>query len=444
MRDEVGQLSESFNDMLSHLQVRELALDERNRELARSNSDLEHAVQEATEARRVAEQAAHVKAMFLANMSHEIRTPINGILGMTELLLNSPLDARQGQQVKTLLNSGRSLLNIINDILDISKLEAGKLVITPADFELRPMVQDLMSLFQQSAEEKGLLLDMQIADAVPQACRADAGRLRQILANLLGNALKFTEKGRVSLKVGVVEPPGARTVLRFEVTDTGIGIAPLQHRSIFEEFNQGDSSAARRYGGTGLGLAIAQHLTRLMGGQMGLNSQPGAGSTFWFQLPVEIAAVPVAVPLRGHESTPSKASPAGWSRLDYSCRVLVVEDHIVNQMVVRSMLELMGCSAEVAGGGHEGVQAALHKPFDLILMDCQMPDIDGYEATRQIRRWEAQQPGVRHIPIVALTAHAMQGDQEKCAAAGMDDYLSKPCSSQTLFGMLQRWTRAPA
>lgn len=223
-----------------------------------------------------------------------------------------------------------------------------------------------------------------------------------------------------------------------------MALPPLQHRSIFEEFNQGDSSAARRYGGTGLGLAIAQHLTRLMGGQMGLNSQPGAGSTFWFQLPVEIAAVPVAVPLRGHESSPSKASPAGWSRLDYSCRVLVVEDHIVNQMVVRSMLELMGCSAEVAGGGHEGVQAALHKPFDLILMDCQMPDIDGYEATRQIRRWEAQQPGVRHIPIVALTAHAMQGDQEKCAAAGMDDYLSKPCSSQTLFGMLQRWTRAPA
>ncbi len=450
VNDEIGQLSDSFNDMLSHLQVRELALDERNRELARSNQNLEQAVQQATEARRVAEQAAHVKAMFLANMSHEIRTPINGILGMTEVLLNSPLSPQQGQQVQTVLDSGRSLLNIINDILDISKLEAGKLVITPADFDLRGVLQELLSLFQQSAREKGLLLEMNIAASVPQTCHADAGRLRQILANLLGNALKFTEKGQVRLKVELSQQSGTRAILKFEVIDTGIGISELQHLSIFEEFNQGDSSAARRYGGTGLGLAIAQHLTRLMGGHMGLQSKPGAGSNFWFTLPVEVVAGLTAKDAPG---APGRAKPARpeWTKLDYPCRVLVVEDHVVNQMVVRASLEMMGCTTEVAGGGQEGVQAALARQFDLILMDCQMPDVDGYEATRQIRAWELQQgkqgqqagSQTRRMPIVALTAHAMQGDREKCEAAGMDDYLSKPCSAEALFEMLQRWTRPP-
>ncbi len=436
--DEVGQLSDSFNDMLSHLQIRGQALDERNRELARSNSNLELAVHEATEARRVAEQAARVKAMFLANMSHEIRTPINGILGMTELLLRSPLSPGQGKQVQIVLDSGRSLLNIINDILDISKLEAGKLVITPADFDLKRVLEELLNLFQQSARAKGLLLELNVAAAVPQACHADAGRLRQILANLLGNALKFTAKGRVSVLVRVAQQSGTSATLKFEVSDTGIGIAAAQHSTIFEEFNQGDSSTTRRYGGTGLGLAISQQLTRLMGGQMGLRSQTGAGSTFWFTLPVEVVAAP-ALP-----DNAARRSLVGESRLGYPCRVLVVDDHVVNQLVVRTSLEMMGCTTHVAGGGHEGVKAACSEVFDLVLMDCQMPDIDGYEATRQIRQWEAGQ-GLGHVrlPIVALTAHAMQGDREKCEAAGMDDYLSKPCSAQTLFEMLQRWTRQP-
>lgn len=439
--DEVGQLSESFNDMLSHLQVRDLALDERNRQLARSNLNLEQAVQEATEARRVAEQAARVKAMFLANMSHEIRTPINGILGMTELLLRSPLSPDQGKQVQIVLDSGRSLLSIINDILDISKLEADKLVITPADFDLRQALEELLNLFQQSAREKGLLLELNIDASAPQACRADAGRLRQILANLLGNALKFTERGQVSVKVSVMERGGNRATLKFEVRDTGIGIPVVQHSTIFEEFNQGDSSTTRRYGGTGLGLAIAQHLTRLMGGQMGLQSQTGEGSTFWFTLPVEVPVVP-APALLDHAR---KEAPPVELKLAYPFRVLVVDDHLVNQLVVRTTLELMGCTTLVAGGGKEGVRAACEQTFDLVLMDCQMPEIDGYEATRQIRQWEAQRaPGHARLPIVALTAHAMQGDREKCEAAGMDDYLSKPCSAQALFEMLRRWTKPPA
>lgn len=439
--DEVGQLSDSFNDMLSNLQIRGQALDDRNRELARSNLNLEQAVQEATEARRVAEQAARVKAMFLANMSHEIRTPINGILGMTELLLRGPLSPDQGKQVQIVLDSGRSLLSIINDILDISKLEAGKLVITPTDFDLKRALGELLNLFQQSAREKGLLLELNIAASVPQACRADAGRLRQILANLLGNALKFTEKGQVSVKVSVSEQTGTSAILKFEVMDTGIGIPAAQHSTIFEEFNQGDSSTTRRYGGTGLGLAIAQHLARLMAGQMGLQSKPGEGSTFWFTLPVDVVAMPASA-LLDHAK---KESSPGDFKLAYPCRVLVVDDHLVNQLVVRTTLDLMGCATHVAGGGKDGVQAALEQSFDLVLMDCQMPDIDGYEATRQIRQWEAMQgPAHGRVPIVALTAHAMQGDREKCEAAGMDDYLSKPCSAQALFEMLQRWTGSPA
>jgi signal transduction histidine kinase/ActR/RegA family two-component response regulator len=440
--DEVGQLTQGFNEMLAHLQAREIALAERNRQLAQSNRELALAVEQATQARLVAEQAAYVKSMFLANMSHEIRTPMSGILGMTELLLESPLNTEQRSHVQTVLDSGRALLSIINDILDFSKIEANKMVLSPSDVKLRNLLRDLMQLFQRSAELKGLSLKLSVNSAVPHWCRVDAGRLRQILANLLGNAIKFTNTGHVQLRVIHIASGEHSTQLRFEVTDTGIGIPAEQQDQIFDEFNQGDISTARRHGGTGLGLAIAQRLVKLMGGDMQVHSQLDQGSTFGFTLALENAQHPTPDSnVLPHQVMPNhtNARPA----LDGTRRVLVVEDHPVNQILARTALQRLGCEVDMASGGKEGVEAAISHAYDLVLMDCQMPDVDGYEATRQIRLWESQQgPSAlrARMPIVALTAHAMPGDREKCEAAGMDDYLSKPFSGQDLLDVLQRWT----
>jgi signal transduction histidine kinase/ActR/RegA family two-component response regulator len=440
--DEVGQLTQGFNEMLAHLQTREIALDERNRQLAQSNRELALAVQEATQARLVAEQAAYVKSMFLANMSHEIRTPMSGVLGMTELLLESPLNNEQRSQVQMVLDSGRALLNIINDILDFSKIEANKMVLSPSDVKLRNLLRDLIQLFQRSAEVKGLSLKLSADPAVPTWCRVDAGRLRQVLANLLGNAIKFTSTGHVQLRVTQTANANNRSQLRFEVSDTGIGIPAEQQDQIFDEFNQGDISTARRHGGTGLGLAIAQRLVKLMGGNLQVHSQVGQGSTFEFTLELETVSPPIAAnSVLPHQIMPTTA--AALPSLDGTRRVLVVEDHPVNQILARTALQRLGCEVDIASGGKDGVQAAISRPYDLVLMDCQMPDVDGYEATRQIRLWESAQGASAQrarMPIVALTAHAMPGDREKCTASGMDDYLSKPFSGQDLLEVLQRWT----
>ena len=441
--DEIGQLTSGFNDMLTHLQMRENALDERNRQLADSNHELALAVSQATEARRVLEQALSVKSMFLANMSHEIRTPMSAILGMTELLLDSPLQTEQRSQMQTVMDSARALLSIINDILDFSKIEANKMVITPSEVEIRSLFQDLMQLFQRNADLKHLTLRMTINPNVQSCYRLDPGRLRQILANLIGNAIKFTQQGDVHLHVEQMAASGSAVQLRFEVTDTGMGISQEQQSQIFDEFNQGDLSTTRRYGGTGLGLAIAQRLVKLMGGEMRVKSEMDSGSMFWFTIHAEPLAT---APTQDTAVWSSKVTPQEglqFNGLGYPCRVLVVEDHPVNQVLARTALQRLGCEVVVASGGKEGIQAAISHRFDLVLMDCQMPDIDGYEATRQIREWERGQPIMDqqlHVPIVALTAHAMPGDREKCEASGMDDYVSKPFSGQDLLKVLQRWT----
>jgi signal transduction histidine kinase/ActR/RegA family two-component response regulator len=425
-QDEIGQLTRGFNDMLAHLQ-------ERDQMLADRNQELELAVQQATSARESAEQALRIKSMFLANMSHEIRTPMNGILGLSEILLQSPLPEREEQHVRTLLQSGRALLKIINEILDFSKIEAGKLVLSPTNFNLSDYLQELIQLFGHQARQQGLALTLQIDKDTPAWVCADAGRLRQILANLLGNALKFTPAGSVVLRVSSSPLANAGVSLVFEVADTGIGISAEQHSQIFEEFNQGDSSAARRHGGTGLGLSIAMGLSRLMDGNMSVQSQPGLGSTFVLKIHAETCAEPATLAALMAPSTtlPELAYPA--------CRVLVVEDNLVNQIVVQAALERVGCHVDLADSGAQGVQAVTQQTYDLVLMDCQMPEVDGYEATRQIRLWEQAQKSARRLPIAALTAHAMDGDREKCEAAGMDDYLSKPMSISALEQVLLRW-----
>ena len=425
-QDEVGQLTRGFNDMLANLQ-------ERDRMLADRNRDLELAVQQATSARESAEQALRVKSMFLANMSHEIRTPMNGILGLTEILLESPLPEREREHVRTVLQSGRALLKIINEILDFSKIEAGKLVLSPTDFHLNDFLQELMQLFGHQARQQGLALSLQLHPDTPAWVYADAGRLRQILANLLGNALKFTLAGSVVLRVSSSPLQSAAIRLVFEVTDTGIGISEAQHSQIFEDFNQGDSSSARRHGGTGLGLSIAMRLARLMNGSISVQSRQGFGSTFVLKVQ--------AYASQAHSAPQADAADVTGQFFPNS-RVLVVEDNLVNQIVAQAALERLGCQVDLADGGAEGVQAARLQHYDLVLMDCQMPEVDGYEATRQIRLWELTQKSARRLPIAALTAHAMAGDREKCEAAGMDDYLSKPMSAAELQLLLLRWLPA--
>lgn len=403
--------------------------------LAQKAQALQAQAVELEQARGLAEQASVAKSQFLAVASHEIRTPMTAILGSTELLLGTPMSEAQHRYARTAHRSATALLALIDDVLDLSRIEARKLTLHPAPVDVRGLAGEAVELIAVTARGKPIALGWEASPRLAARLMADPPRLRQLIVNLLHNAVKFTERGRVRLALTVLDtPPGAPPRWRLSVRDTGIGIAPDLIEPIFGAFAQADGSTTRRHGGSGLGLAIVKELAQLMDGEVGVESVLGTGSHFWVDLPL-VEAPPVDEPAPRPATEPDATAPNGQPAL----RVLLAEDDPVNQMVVREMLVLIGCEVDVVGDGVAARKAAALGDHDIVFMDCHMPATDGFDATRHIRDDERRR-GAARVPIVALTADALVSDRERCLEAGMDDFMTKPVSRAQLAATIERWT----
>ena len=426
--DELGRLVDGFNEMLCRIEETSSAL---------------------VDAKSQAEAANRAKSLFLANMSHEVRTPLNGVVGILKLMQATSLDEKQLRYVDTAIIASDTLLSVINDVLDFSKIEAGRLELESIDFSLRDLVERLAQMFAGRASQKGIELLVSVHGDLPTHVRGDPNRLAQVLINLVGNAIKFTDTGNIEVRAFLEAGDTENVTVRFTVLDTGIGISEEQKTRLFKAFSQGDPSTTRRFGGTGLGLAICKNIVDLMGGSIGVESAPGEGSTFWFTVKLGVrkgaaasreSEIPTALP-------PAAEHPRGTKAPARRGRILLAEDNDINQVLALEILRIAGHECDCVANGRQAVAAFRTGHYDLVLMDCQMPEMDGYEATRAIRAWEsahAPETQSRRTPIIALPAYALSGDRKACIESGMDGYLSKPLDPAVLVALIDRWLNQPA
>ncbi|MBF0413805.1 MAG: response regulator [Desulfamplus sp.] len=439
--DEIGILMGEFQKAWNWIK-------ETNDNLEKMNYNLGQMVVNLEKAKSEAESANRAKSQFLANMSHEIRTPMNGVLGMTELLLGTKLTQEQQRFVNIINDSGKSLLLVINDILDFSKIESGKLELEEIPFNIEDVVEDVTNLLAAKSQSKGVEMAVLISPETDVFIKGDQGRIRQILINLVGNAVKFTSQGEVIITVWTekitqnsedddnLHHTNNMVMLGISVRDTGIGISEEDCKKLFKPFSQADGSTTRKYGGTGLGLAISTQLVSLMGGELLVKTELGQGSEFFFKIPVEISQ-----DIIDHKPVLQQNQNRADNLANTQFNILIAEDSETNQIVVKSILERTGCQSDIVDDGAQALDAFSNKRYDMIIMDCQMPVMDGYEATELIRAKEKKDGYGCHIPIIALTANAFKEDREKCLAAGMDDYLSKPFKMEEFLKLLDKWLK---